>query len=234
MRKGNIFIKAMFLTLLLGCHNSGKEKAIAKDSGRLQTIDPKDVLMTVPTIENAFPDFEKNSDTNNLNILEDDWRQLEFISKDQKRLIDEEIDSISYIFDHELHQGKDYYAFKRLYVRNLIPAPINLPSAHFLAALGNGNEKLTGVSVRNYNGQIKNGFSITLGGVYYYGRLDDGNNIVTLCIYAAESDEDLQNSIERLSKFLGTKNLYLVDWEHRTVLDEKNTQQLVALFENKM
>jgi hypothetical protein len=70
------------LLTFLGCNNPKQNKIIATDtSGTVQTINPNELLMTIPTIENTFPDFENKTDTNNLKILEDDWRQIEFISK---------------------------------------------------------------------------------------------------------------------------------------------------------
>jgi hypothetical protein len=213
------------LLTLLGCNNSKTTKIIATDSsGNVQTINPNDVLMTIPTIENTFPTFEDKTDTNNLKLVEDDWRQVEFISKDQKDLIDKELDSINYIFEHEMHQGKDYSAFKKLHVRRLITNPISISFDKLLEFLADNKKEVSGISITGNNGQVKNGFSLSSNGMNYYGLKDDRNNVSVFCLYGAQSNEALQKSIDRVSKFLATEKLYLVDWIHRKVIDETNVK----------
>ncbi len=187
------------LLSLFGCNNQKESKVIATDfSGNVQTINPNDILMTIPTIENTFPDFENKTDSNNLNILEDDWRQIEFISKDQKTSIDQEIVSITYIFEHEMHQGKDYSAFKNLHVRRLITKPILLSFEKVKSYLGDTKNEIAGITVNGNGGQVKNGFSISSEGLSYYGINDDNNNVSVLCFYGADTDKDLVKSINKV------------------------------------
>ncbi len=222
------------LLSLFGCNNQKENKIIATDSsGNIQTINPKDILMTIPTIENTFPDFENKTDSNNLKILEDDWRQIEFISKDQKTSIDQEIDSITYIFEHEMHQGKDYSAFKNLHVRRLITKPISLSFEKFKSYLGDAKNEIAGITVNGNNGQIKNGFSISSEGLNYYGVKDKNNNVSVLCFYGADTDNDLVKSIDKISKLLAIEKLYLVDWINRKVVDEKNIKDFFKLNDSK-
>jgi len=212
----------------LGCNNPTETKITATDSsGNVQTINPKDILMTIPTIENTFPDFENKTDTNNLSILEDDWRQIEFISKDQRALIDQEIDSITYIFEHEMHQGKDYSAFRNLYVRRRITKPISLTFEKIKSYLGDPKNKIAGLTVNLNNGQVKNGFSISSQGLYYYGVKDDEDNVSVLCFYGADTNNDFLKSFDKISRLLATENLYLVDWIHRKIVDEKNIKDFL-------
>jgi hypothetical protein len=213
------------LLSFFGCNNQNESKIIATDSsGNVQTINPKDILMTIPTIENTFPDFENKVDTNNLKILEDDWRQIEFISKDQKPLIDQEIDSITYIFEHEMHQGKDYSAFRNLHIRRLITKPISLTFEKMRSYLGDAKNEIGVITVNGNSGQVRNGFSISSQGLNYYGVKGDNNNVTVLCFYGADTDKDLVNSIDKVSRMLSTENLYLVDWIHRKIVDEKNVE----------
>jgi len=222
------------LLSLFGCNNQKESKIIATDSsGNVQTINPKDILMTIPTIENTFPDFENKTNPNNLKILEDDWRQIEFISKDQKTLIDQEIDSITYIFEHEMHQGKDYSAFKNLHVRRLITKPVSLTFEKIKSYLGDTKNKIAGITINGNSGQVRNGFSIFSQGLNYYGVKDDNNKVFVLCFYGADADKDLVNSIGRVSKLLSTENLYLVDWIHRKIVDEKNIKDVFKLNDSK-
>jgi len=202
-------------------------------SGQDTTINVNDILFTVPTIENAFPDFENKTDSSSLQIPEDDWRQIEFISKDQKSSIDTEIDSINYIFEHKIHKGPHYVSFKEIRVRRLIKQPLSIPIGRILNYLGDGEIKQSGLNILNNSGQVKNGFSFICKGVEYYGIKDNSNNVTTFCISGAESDEDLYNSLKNISKFLKSEKLFLVHWTHTVVFDETNVQQLVADFESK-
>jgi len=211
------------LLSFFGRNNQKQTKIIATDaSGNVQTLDPTDILMITPTIENTFPEFEKTSGINNLQIFEDDWRQIEFISKDQKGSIDQEIDSINYIFEHEMHQGPGYSAFKKVHVRRLITKPILLSFDRVKEYLVDTASEMAGITVNGNGGQIKNGFSISSKGLNYYGLRDDTNNVSILCFYGADTDEDLAKSIDNVSRLLATEHLYLVDWVHRKIVDEKN------------
>jgi len=87
-----------------------------------------------------------------LPIPEDDWRQIEFISKDQKSSIDTEIDSINYIFEHKIHKGPHYVSFKEIRVRRLIKQPLSIPIGRILNYLGDGEIKQSGLNILNNSG----------------------------------------------------------------------------------
>ncbi len=211
------------LFTILGCSNFNDNKIIFTDSsGQIQKINPNEILMTIPTIENSFPEFIDKSDTNDLKILEDDWRQIEFISKNQKQLIDREIDSINYIYEHELHKGKDYFAYKKLHVRSLLANPVSISLDKVLKYLGDTNKKIAGISVNGNNGQVKNGFSISSKGINYYGITDNTNTVLALGWYGSDNNEALQGSVNMIAKFLLEEDLYLVDWINMKIIDEKN------------
>jgi hypothetical protein len=214
-----------WLHAFLACSDPKDNRIIRSDSsGNLLTIDPNEVLMTIPTIENTFPEFENNTNTNNLQIIEDEWRQIEFITKDQRPLIDQEIDSITHVFDNEIHQGKDYLAFKNLHVRRLITKPTEISFEKIKAVFGGRANVMAGITINGNLGQVKNGFSLNSNGLHFYGVKDDHGMVVTFCFYGADSDKDLVNSIDKVSKFLATENLYLVNWINRKIVNEKNVR----------
>jgi len=219
---------------LFSCNNSKKGKISTKtSSGQDTNINVNDILFTTPTIENTFPSFEEIVDSSNLSIPEDEWRQVEFVSKSQKASIDAEIDSINYIFQHKIHQGPNYTGFKEIHVRRLIVQPISIPYNKILSYLGRAYKKQSGLIIENNPGQVKNGFSLICDGVEYYGLKDNKNNVITFCIYGANSDEDLDKSIKNISKFLRSEDLFLVHWTHSTIFDETSIRELVADFESK-
>jgi len=62
---------------------------------------------------------------------------------------------------------------------------------------------------------------------------DKNANVTALCIYGAESDQDLSNSLEKISNLLKSENLLIVNWTHIKVFSESNIQELVSDFENR-
>jgi hypothetical protein len=205
---------------IFGCGNQKNDTTSGKDSA--QNINFNDILFTTPTLENALPDFENKMDTSNLQFHEDDWRQIEFISKNQKDVIDKEIAKIKDIYVNHSHKGDTYTAFKEVAVRDLITQPLAIEFLKVKSYLADKDIPIYGVSLQNNSGQVRNGFSFSANGIDYYGQLDENKKIKWFCIYSAESQESLKSSIGRLSKLLATENLYLVDWRQMKVFDEVN------------
>ncbi|MFX0172795.1 MAG: hypothetical protein ACFE9L_12835 [Candidatus Hodarchaeota archaeon] len=198
-----------------------------KDQEKL--VDPKDILFSMPTIEDALPGIVESStsDVAVLEIHEDDWRQLEFISRDQLENITKEMEQIQQIFDNEAVEIKieveavPLLAFKEIHLRQLIPRPISNPftfnklSEYFNADMTRGTLKF-----HDYSGVVKNAFYIKIEGLEYYGQTDD-DKIVVFCLYNADSREDLKNSIMKLTNLLNSEDLLLVDWMRRRVISNK-------------
>ncbi|MCA6373870.1 MAG: hypothetical protein IM631_21120 [Cytophagales bacterium] len=205
---------------LFGCGKKEQNNISTADS--VQTLNPNNILFTTPTLENTLPDFEDKTDTANLQFHEDDWRQIEFISKNQRNLIDQEIVKIKNIFDNHLHKGDTYIAFKNVAVRDLINQPLTIDFTLVKTFFADNNLTTRGLSLQNNAGQVKNGFTFTAHGVDYYGQLDDTGKVKWMGIYSAESNESLKASIPHLTKLLADLNLYLVDWRQMKVFDEQN------------
>ncbi len=69
---------------IFGCgDNNTTDKATKNDTTKIQTINPNHILFTTPTLNNALPDFKEKTDTFSF-FHEDEWRQIEFVSKSQK------------------------------------------------------------------------------------------------------------------------------------------------------
>lgn len=212
------------LTGLLGLFSCGDINSSDKKSQDTNTSEQKmdldNLLYTTPTIENVLPEFTEKTEVCAF-FHEDLWRQIEFISKDQKSSIDKEIAKIKDIYDNHSHKGGDYMGFKNIAVRDLITKPISIDFSKLKSYLTDKPIKMQGLRLENNPGQVKGGFYFSIDGVNYYGLVD--NNIVkTFCIYSADSDQELKSSTDKLSILLKTENLYLVDWRVMNVFDETN------------
>ncbi|MFX1256060.1 MAG: hypothetical protein ACFFCZ_30915 [Promethearchaeota archaeon] len=202
---------------------------MSEEKDQIKMMDPNDILFSMPTIEDALPGIVESStsDIASLEINEDDWRQLEFISRDHQENIVKEMKQIQQIFDNEAVEIKieaetvPLLAFKEIHIRQLIPRPISKPftfnklSEYFNANLIKGDLKF-----KDYSGIVENAFYIKIEGIEYYGQIEN-NNIVVLCLYNADSKEDLKNAVTKLTNLLSSENLLLVDWMRRRVISNK-------------
>lgn len=220
--KNKIIIMGLFTGLfgLFGCSSNSLDKTTQTDPLKVVTMNPNDILFSTSTLNNALPDFEEKTDSCAF-FHEDEWRQIEFISKDQKSSIDKEIVKIEDIYDNFSHKSETYTAFKKVAVRELITQPLSVDFSKLKSYFTDKKIKIQGFGLENNPGQVKNGFFFAINGVNYYGLVDN-NTVKTFCIYSAGSDEELKSSTENLSKFLATEKLYLVDWRAMHVFDETN------------
>jgi hypothetical protein len=213
---------------LLGCgETKTSDETAKKDSSKVHTMNPNNILFTTPTLNNSLPDFKEKTDSCAF-FHEDEWRQIEFITKDQKASIDKEIAKIKDIYDHHSHKGDGYTAFKNVAVRDLITQPLSVDFSKLKSYLTDKPIKMQGLGLENNSGQVNGGFFFAINGVNYYGLIDN-NTVKAFCIYSADSDKDLKSAIDNLTQLLTAENLYLVDWRSMKVFDETNIKtDLVA------
>ncbi|MES2617773.1 MAG: hypothetical protein V4613_07840 [Bacteroidota bacterium] len=212
---------------LLGCNNGPATKTSPKDSAKTTTtIDPNALLFTSATINDALPAFEEKKDTCTF-INEDEWRQIEFISKDYKTDIDKEIADIKNIYDNFSHDGETYSAYKKIAVRKLITQPLSIDFSKLKAYLTNKAISMEGLAIENNPGKVKGGFFFTVNGISYYVVVDN-NTVKTFCIYSCDSDAELKAGSVQLAKLLEKEKLYLVDWRAMQVYDEVTIKTQLA------
>jgi hypothetical protein len=184
-------------------------------------IDINNLLMSIPTIENTLPstnDLAKES--LNLEILEDDWRQLEFISKEFNTEIASELDSINKIFETEsVEVGEGMTAFKNLHVRKLIPNPLQdgIEVEEFKKYF---SDLKTGTLSFNQYGRVNNGIYFNISNFQIYA-LTNKSKIVALGFYGLDEWTELNSFRIELEKFMNRNNVVLVDWISRITIDSK-------------
>jgi hypothetical protein len=87
----------------------------------VETVDPKELLYSLPTICDALPASEGVA-ANGAELVfgEDDWRQCELVSESLRPVVERELADIRMIHEQEsVGPG-----FRRVHVRSAIPAPI--------------------------------------------------------------------------------------------------------------
>lgn len=212
------------LAELFGRSSSAKTKQqvqppppVAKNE--VKKTDPTSIFFTIPTLEDSFPPIAGLSDSPGLQINEDDWRQVEFIDKGQRSLIEQEMDEVREIYENHSEKNDTYTFFTKVAIRKRIRQPLYIDYSKLRSYLADNELALKGISVIRNSAQIKDGFSFTINGITFYGILDRGI-IKTFCIHTSEGNEDLQLPAEQLSRLLKNENLYVVDWCKMKVMDE--------------
>lgn len=200
-----------------GC--SSKSDKSKPEEEKIEMMDPNDILMTISTIENTLPGTnEQPKDSLDLEILEDDWRQLEFILKKYQNSINQEIDSINMIIKNEsVDVGENMTAFKNLHVRKLIPNPldegIELEDLNFFF----GSFKTGSLSFNRY-GRVNNGIHFNISGFQLYGLLNN-SKVTTFSFYGLSSWDNLETFKMEIKNLMNKYDLVLVDWRSRMVID---------------
>jgi hypothetical protein len=216
-----IFSIFSLLLSLISCQSNADSSNKNDQNSNIQMIDINNLLMSIPTIENTLPstnDLAKES--LNLEILEDDWRQLEFISKEFNTEIASELDSINKIFETEsVEVGEGMTAFKNLHVRKLIPNPLQdgIEVEEFKKYF---SDLKTGTLSFNQYGRVNNGIYFNISNFQIYA-LTNKSKIVALGFYGLDEWTELNSFRIELEKFMNRNNVVLVDWISRITIDSK-------------
>jgi hypothetical protein len=181
-----------------------RTKTLVLHLRKIERVDPKSILFSLPTIENTSPAAGGDPTIGDELVMhEDDWRQLELISLVHEDILDEELDAIADVrLNHAAGVG-----FKKIYVRSRIPHPIQ-PGTLALSDLGNVTGRA--VALAGAARRVENSFVIALGSnTSLYGIAENGDvRVLALRIEGAVPDEAL-NLLERLQR---EHDLIFVDW----------------------
>ncbi|MBX3628130.1 MAG: hypothetical protein KF892_24180 [Rhizobacter sp.] len=192
----------------------------AQPQPKVQTVDPKTILFTTPTLSNDIADLVAvNREPGNDDFVfhEDEWSQVEFFPKEQlsevQRLLNE------YKKFEQAHRVK--HGWREVYVRKIQRVPV-VSGPHPVRQL----EQLLGsragaapmlFSSSTISGSVKNGFSLPLGGnVTLYGYTD-GQKIPVLGAIVGRNPDDSRLT-QAFLKLSSSKGLILVDWRSQLVL----------------
>jgi hypothetical protein len=204
---------------LLSC--SAKREIVGdlqRDSSNMSTVNPNTMRFAIPTINDALPEFTAKVDTCAF-FHEDDWRQIEFVSKDQREAIGYEFLKIQNVYE----RSDSTNGFSDVAVRTLITKPLSIKLSTLKSYLTSKKIKMLGLGLENNEGQVKDGFFVEIEGVNYYGIANDGI-VSTLGIFSVKGESELRAATKKLAKLLKAEKLYLVDWKYMNLYDEINIE----------
>lgn len=205
---------------------------------RVEMMDPNEILFSLPTIAADLPATAEQSEYTAFDLVlhEDDWRQYEFLRKDQHAALDEELRGIANIWEN--HSSSIYEdgmaSFNSIHLRRSIGEPaLQLSLNALLAALSNppfNVKQLGAVRIGSGRACVKNSFAIaTLEGVLYGTLADDHSDVVNLlALYpmddqtdeAAPEGEGMMYEPGLVDRIVQTFDLLFVNWCGCEVLPE--------------
>jgi len=175
----------------------------------VEKVDPAEILYSLPSICDAIPGVgEKELEGDELLLEKDDWRQLELVSSELADTVDEELEKIRLIHEHEAEE----VGWRKIHVRTKPEVPLNckLDLAELEHSL-QASASAKGVAYRDENAQIANGFAIVTQGLSVYGMLLN-NHVHTLAIHQFSEGTPTSDSILRLKRLALDLKLDLVHW----------------------
>lgn len=180
-----------------------------------QMVAPQDILYTLPTICNDLGALVAtvSSDSQNFEMHEDDWRQIELISKTHSKEIETELAGVEEVIRTKCVNS----AFQAIFVRKLIKSPlrgVQLTRSE-LDSYFSCRTRYDGIAYYVTSGTIpgavKNGFAFQADSdSVAYGIETDGRvDVVGLQIPVTAKIDKL---IDSLALVLSEKELLFVDW----------------------
>jgi len=192
-----------------------KSKHLILKMSKIELMNPKDILFSLPTISNEigstvpkalFNDFEYQ-------ILEDDWRQNEFLNKASINLINQEIEEIKKIWKNDKKEDASFNAFKNCHVRSLIGFPnLNIDFENLKSLLK--IKTIGSLKFIQQKGFVENAFVFKTEKTTYYGTVAN-QKVTQLCI-GEFSDETIEEIIQITNEF----NLLFVGWYNYEIIGE--------------
>ena len=133
----------------------------------VEKVDPKQILFSLPTLENALPDMIDGDAGRALAFADDDWRQREYVSARFTPEIQAERADIARVY--ETHTG---VGFRELHVRKRIPEPlagVTLAFEDVAAVMRPHTDNRHPIAITGHPGIIAGGFAFIGVSLSVYG-----------------------------------------------------------------
>ena len=174
---------------------------------KIERLDPRTILFSLPTINDRLPGEAGEADGTEAMLMEDDWRQLEFVHASCREIVAEEMRDIHRIYDaHRVSMG-----FDKIHVRARLPDALAAAKldASVLPELAPGPSRP--LRFASSGARVMGGFARKLAeGWILYGVVKPPL-LETLGLHA-DGRALPTPQIAALEKLAHSANLLLVDW----------------------
>jgi hypothetical protein len=174
-----------------------------------------DILFSLPSICDALPAVAGPGDDGALEILEDDWRQVEVVAASLSGVIESEFRAIRAVYDQHARgaAGGLITGFDAIRVRTEparpLPTPVSLRQV--LSLLPPPGRRCAGVAFAETTGVAAGSFAVPFGPLRLYG-LADGDAVTVLGLDVQPAADPPAGLIRGLQDVLEAFDLVLVDW----------------------
>lgn len=172
---------------------------------KIEYIDPKELLFSLPTLNDGLPAPGARADGREIVLHEDDWRQVELLHASQRESIDEELHDIRRLYN-EHRRG---IGFDELHVRRRIRSPLAGAeiSLQRLGVFGTPRP----LRFSGYGQRVADGFAYVLDGDWLLYGQTNGRHFESLAVQPG--GVSLPDPARELLAALACENvLLLVDW----------------------
>jgi hypothetical protein len=181
---------------------------------RRQFIDPNLVLFTVPTVSAEVPPVGKPAPrgASVLSVSEDEWRQIEFVSRSWREAVDAELGDIRRIITHDRIEG-EIVGYRNCHARSRVARPLAIETTlDGLAAYFAVVHKLDGMETA-YNQMFiaDTAACLVAANVALYAHCS-GGNIDVLGFLGRANADDAEGLAPRLSRLMQNYDLDLIHW----------------------
>ncbi len=184
-----------------------KSKKLTVRLRRIEQVSTETLLYSLPTIADPLPASQgRIADDSEMVIAEDDWRQIECVSKQLEDCIREEMADIGTI----LRDARESVGFTKIHVRKRIPQPLlgaTLPRSYLEGQFGPAS---AAVRFHGSGARISDAFCHDVGDHWLlYGTTQKDQAITLALAPSAHTNGALATPLRHLCD---THSLLLVDW----------------------
>lgn len=190
-----------------------------KTESATQTMDPKEILFSIPTIAKDLPRLDPLSEPPAADVLvlhEDDWTQTEFLPKAMLPEIRRMLSELK-TFEAQNREGSGW---RNLYVREFSRESLMTGAAaleHLQTVIGVRAGPAPLLTSVDGVTRVRNGFTIEIGrNVHLYGYADE--NGIPVIAASLGPDPDDRKLTEAFTKLSASDGLVLVDWRQQMLL----------------
>jgi hypothetical protein len=183
----------------------------------VESIPAEDILYLLPTISDELPAVKVGSSKIGKKVLEiheDDWRQIEFVSVEFENEVDIHMDQVKLVYQRGSKKIDDFTAFTELYVRKGLAQPIvnnRIPLSELISYFVDG-DIIDGLAYQRVAGTVENGFALKIDtGLYFYGLEKEGF-VEVLCLKFVNRSSISSEVIDAISNIIQKYELIMVDW----------------------
>lgn len=184
---------------------------------RLESVPPGDILYSLPSICDALPAVAgADKAAACLEMHEDDWRQTEMVSADQRDVVLAELRAIRAIHDEHARRNADgqLTGFDAIHVRAQPARPLSIavPRQQLLSLLPPADHEYGSVAFTGNPGAAAGSFAAAFGPVELYG-LAEGDAIQILCLRRLVTPPGPRpDLLQGLQHAMRAFSIVLVDW----------------------